>query len=129
MYRNKCCLILGLLAIPFATFGGGENSPLGARSFGLAHASVTIEDEWALFNNIAGINRLEKTSAILSFQNLYGIPSLNKIGVGIALPYKKVVYGLSLYKFGNTYYNEIKAGLGAAHRIRNVSLGIKLNYH
>jgi hypothetical protein len=123
------CLVSGLLTLPYIAVCGGENPSLGARSFGLAHASVTLEDEWSLFNNIAGINRVRKTSSILSFQNLYGIPELSRIGFGMIHPFKPVTAGVSFYRYGDSYYNEIKTGLGVAHKIRNVSLGIKVNYH
>src|SRR5688500_16301515 len=130
MKKIRCSgLFIGLLATPCLCFGGGENPPLGARSLGLGHASSALRDEWALFNNIAGIYSTKKISAMAAYQNLYGIPSFNQVGFGMMFPYKELVWGTTFYRFGDSYYNEIKAGIGIAHKIRNVSLGIKLNYH
>lgn len=129
---KKICygsLFVGLLVTPFLCFGGGENPPSGARSSGLGHASSALRDEWALFNNIAGIYSSKKISAMAAYQNLYGIPSLNQASFGMIFPYKEMVWGTTFYRFGDSYYNEIKAGIGLTHKIRNVSLGIKLNYH
>lgn len=119
----------GLLLNPIIACGGGETAPRGARSFGLAHASVTLEDEWALVNNIAGIHKTKHFTAFAGYQNLYGLPDLNLASFGIAFPFKEIASGINFSRFGNSYFSETIAGWGVAHRIRNVSLGFKINYH
>ncbi|MBX9851558.1 MAG: hypothetical protein K2X86_07340 [Cytophagaceae bacterium] len=108
--------------------GGGDNTINGGRSAALANASVTYNDEWALFNNIAGIGSLEHASVFISYSNLYNLPYFNKAGIGYVLPVKIGVAGLSIQRFGSNVYNETKIGLGLGHCIRNVSLGLKINY-
>lgn len=124
-------LLFGLLYLFYSFPGmGTDHPPMGGRGFGLAGATVTLQDEWALFNNIGALRSLQHPMTFISFQNLYSIPALNHLGLGIAFPYKKeVTVGGSLYRFGDAYYNLFEGGIGIAHQIQKVSLGIKINYH
>lgn len=121
-------MIFGLIALP-NLIKAQDTKTLGARSMGLGYASATIQDEWALFNNISGLAHTEKTTAILSYQNYYGLAFINSIGVGVVFPYHKLGIGIGAQKYGDQYYNETSAGIGTAHNIGNVNLGLKVNYH
>src|SRR5436190_9064173 len=105
------CLIAIILIASLNLFAGGDNSTMGGRSMALGNASVTIQDEWALFNNISGIAGIKKNVSFISYENRFLISNLNKIGFGIIYPIKNGVPGISFYKFGDEYYNEIRAGL------------------
>ena len=116
-----------LLLFHLSCQGGGDNTINGARSGGLANASVTIQDEWALYNNVAGIGSLQQASVFINHSNLFNLP-INKTGIGFISPIKIGVAGFSIQRFGDNIYNETKIGLGWGHCIRNVNLGLKINY-
>jgi hypothetical protein len=128
---NTCIsvLIIGLIAMPNFVLAGEDTKTFGARSMGLGHASATILDEWAFFNNISGLAKIEKPTAILSYQNYYGLSLLNSIGAGVVFPFHQLGIGIGVQKFGDQYYNETSIGIGTAHNIGNVNLGLKINYH
>ena len=100
---------------------------LGARSSALANASATISDEWALFNNVAGIGDLDHTKALASF-NRDGFAPFSTMGAGFILSQKWGQAGISFFRFGDEIFNESKIGLGYGTKISFVSLGIQLNY-
>lgn len=125
---NHLLLTFITIAITFYCQAGGENPPSGGRSYGLGNASVALKDPFALFNNIAGISSEENISFFTSAQLPYGITALKRIAAGAVLKYKDLAWGMSLYNFGDHTYGELKAGIGIAHQIRQVSLGLKINY-
>jgi hypothetical protein len=125
---NQLLLLAFFFSFLSPSFGGGENPPMGAKSSGVSHASVTFSDPWSLFNNISGIASLKNLHAGFTFENRFGIKSMNRMGALFICPFKYGVGGISLYKFGDQHYNEEMVGIGIAHQIMKVSLGIKINY-
>jgi hypothetical protein len=127
--KLPCFLVMIIVvSISVKVSAGGDNTTMGGRSMALGNASATIQDEWALFNNISGIAEIKNFMSCISYENRFWISSLNKTGLGLVYPLKKGITGISFYKFGDEFYNEIRVGLGYAHKIRNVSLGVKINY-
>lgn len=110
------------------TYAQIENTPLGGRALGLANASVTLQDPWALWNNVAGIANLEEKHVFIAYDNRFGIGPFQTFGFGAVLPSKYGSLGLSISRFGDNLYNEPKIGLGYAYEIDRVSLGLKVNY-
>ncbi|HYG37432.1 MAG TPA: hypothetical protein VD908_02380 [Cytophagales bacterium] len=100
----------------------------GGRAAGLAHSAITLEDESAVFYNIAGTAKLKGISAVCAYSNRFGIESLNTYSAGVLAPIKFGVASIDVTRFGNSIYNESAIGLGFSHNIQNVSLGIKASY-
>jgi hypothetical protein len=100
----------------------------GAKSGGIGNASVTFYDHWAIWNNIAGIALHQSACFFISYEHILNFSPLKKAGAGFILPMKYGVGGLDMQKFGDNLYNEIKIGFSYAHCVRNVSLGVKVNY-
>jgi hypothetical protein len=121
-------LIFCILAI--SLFGRNENQSMGARSNGLGNASVTLSDEWAIFNNVAALAALDSAYHFsFYFREIYLLPNFRILGFSTSIPLrKKGVCGLGFYKFGDNLYNEQKITLGFAHQIRNVALGLQMSY-
>jgi len=101
---------------------------LGARAIGMATTSVTTSDEWAAFNNIAGLASQKKIAAGLCYQNEYALPELRKSALTISSPLLKGATAVSFYKTGDEYFNLNRLSVGYAHKIGLVSLGLQIHY-
>ena len=113
-------------------FAGNDNLPIGARSAGLANASVTLNDVWSAHHNQAGLGWIKKATAGVSYENRFLVPELGLSGAVLALPLSgnKGTFGLSVRKFGYSQYNESKIGLGFGRSFgEHLSIGMQLNYH
>lgn len=127
MRRFFLSLLFILSQIPIAQ-AQLENPGLGGRAKGIGNASVTLRDHWALFNNIGGLAKVRKITGQIAYDNRFGITNFQTFALGIVMPIKVGVAGLSVSRFGDNLYNEQKLGLGYSHQIKNVSLGAKINY-
>lgn len=101
---------------------------LGARSMSMANASLTIFDDFAAYNNPAGLAKTESHSLFFSCKNHYNLDGLFSIGAGYNSKVFSGVGTINFFRFGDHLYNEHKIGLGFSHKIRFVSLGLQLNY-
>jgi hypothetical protein len=119
--------ILQLLAF---NLSAADNYPVGARSAGVADASVTYSDVWSAFNNQAGVADLKSVAAGTYYENKFLLPDLGLASFVLALPVNKTgVFALSATQFGNTLYSEQKAGLAFAKQLgEKVSAGVQLDY-
>ena len=101
---------------------------MGGRSSALGYASACLQDEWSLFNNVAGLAKLERPAASLSYDAQPGFAPFNKMAGLFAMPCKPGVAGVGLFRFGDDLYSEELISLGFANTFRLASLGIKANY-
>lgn len=114
-----------------SAYAGNDNLPFGARSAGLANASVTLSDVWSAHHNQAGLGWIKKATAGVAYENRFLIPELGMSGAVLALPLtsNKGTFGLSIRKFGYSQYNESKIGLGFGRSFGDhLSIGMQLNY-
>ncbi|MDX2301439.1 MAG: hypothetical protein NW226_01510 [Microscillaceae bacterium] len=105
-----------------------EQYPLGARSIAMGTASLTLQDQWAFFNNPSGTASLEDASVFFAYENRFGVSAFQTFGVGGVLPLKIGTVGAGVSRFGDELYNELKAGVSFSKKIDMVSLGLKVNY-
>ncbi len=124
-----------VLAIVFCllstwSFSGNDNFSIGARSAGVANASLTYIDVWSLWQNQAGIASLKEISAGVFYENEFLLPELALKAFGFVIPLKKLgVFGLSYTGFGYSLYNETKLGICYAKSYGDVfSFGMQLDY-
>jgi hypothetical protein len=100
--------------------------PVGARAGGLSGAALTLADVWAVSNNIAGIARLKKPALGAFAENRFNLQAFTTVACLGVLPLKPGTgLGLELSRFGDKVYNEQQAGLGLAHQLGPVRLGLK----
>lgn len=105
-----------------------ENFPVGARSAALGHASVSLNDLWAMQHNQSGLAYLKKVSAGASYENRFLVPELNFKALALALPTKEGIFGLSISSFGYALYNQNKYGLAYGKAFgEKISAGIQLD--
>jgi hypothetical protein len=120
-------ITLFLLSINFA-YATNDMVPIGARAVGLGNAAVAISDQWAVFNNIAGVAALENTHVSGFYENRFNFSGFNIVAFAANHPTKFGNAALGVYRFGDELYNETQASFGWAHRISFVSLGIQAEY-
>lgn len=127
--RHCLPVIITLFLFSSDLTAGNDNHPVGGRSAGMAHSSVTLSDVWAGHQNQAGLIGLKSTTAGIFYENRYLIPELSlKAGI-VAMPFKNGVFALSVSNFGFTLYNESKVGLAYAMKISDkVSAAVQLDY-
>jgi hypothetical protein len=121
-------LYIILLSLPFTAFSQTDNAAMGARSAGLGNASATLTDAWAFFNNIGGTAGLKNIQASCTFQNRFGIKAISTASAVFIYPLNSGVPSLGFSRFGDIHYSVQKISAGFAHKISNVSLGIKAGY-
>jgi len=114
--KNMITICLLFLLINRSGFTAGERTSSGGRALAMGGTSVAVSDFWSLSNNQAGTAWLKEFSAGLGFENRFLVKELMIEQSGVALPLKKGTFGLIVTRFGNTEYNEIKAGFSFARK-------------
>lgn len=128
MHKNLLLIIsFFIFSLTLKAQSGGNT--FGARSAGMANASVTMTDEWAVFNNIGALAGIDKQYAAFGYANRFGLEGWNNIGASFVSPLSfGGVAGLGIWRFGDNLYNENRVSLGYSHKLYGVSLGIQANY-
>lgn len=121
-----CCI--AFLGNQSFLYGQGGKYGAGARSVGMATASVTLEDGWSVFNNPAGIGAVESPTALIGYQNRYGLSSLNSFSAAYVQPFNFGSGAITAWRFGDDLFSEQKLGLAFGDRIGIVALGGMVNY-
>lgn len=104
-----------------------SNDGAGSRALATSNASINISDVWAINNNIAGLAEFKGTQIGSGFSNRFGVGGFNTMSFVAAHELNTGTAGLSIKRFGDNLYNESIIGLGAAHKVDFVSLGLKAN--
>lgn len=126
----KRILLLVFLASSFAGFSQTSDFPIGARSAGMANASVALTDLWAIHHNQAAMVGLEQAGVAAYYENRFLLSNLNLQGATAVLPTPKVgVFGISYARFGNKLYNQSRYGFAYGKRLwKFLSVGLQLSY-
>ena len=127
---SKYILILFLTVSAYSINLQAQNGQytIGARASGMANASVTLGDEWAMHNNIGALAQVERSSVMFTYQNRYGVSEFNTLGGGYIKPLFNGVAGIGVFRFGDSFFNEQKINLGFSNQFGLVSLGANVNY-
>ncbi|WP_147372267.1 PorV/PorQ family protein [Mariniphaga sediminis] len=126
---NQIVLLLSILWIISFHSAAVGNHPVGGRSLGLSHASVSFTDPWAVFNNQAGMVGLPGFSAGFFYESRFGIDLLSLTAGTIILPHREGAFGISFSQFGSGTFKENKYGFAYARRFSEKwSAGIQLDY-
>ncbi len=104
--------------------------PIGARSAGMANASVCLTDIWAAHHNQAALVGLEQAGVATYYENRFLIANLNLQSAVAILPTPKAgVFGITYSRFGNKLYSQNRYGLAYGKKLfRFLSVGIQLSY-
>lgn len=101
---------------------------MGARANALGYAAACLQDESSLMNNVAGLAKVESTTAFATYHWQPSLPTGDRTAAGFCLPSKVGVAGLGLFRFGDALYNEQILSAGFANQFGLASLGLKVNY-
>lgn len=121
-------LAIGFSVAVYPLIAQSSSTLLGARAAGMGYASATNQNEWSIFNNIAGLATLKERTAAISYDLRPALPGANRMGALIALPFSFGVTGLGIFRFGNNIYSEQLISLSFANKIEKTSLGGSFNY-
>ncbi len=118
-----------LFLFSFNSFAqNGATNSTGARSKGVADASVAFTGINSILNNQAGLAKLENTGFLLSAEQRFILNDLNNFGVGFAIPTNSGTFGLSVQYFGFEDFNQSKIGLTYARELmEKLSVGIQFD--
>jgi hypothetical protein len=105
----------------FSTLSGG-------RSRGLANSSSCLEDEWSLFNNVAGLGTLTLPSVAMSSHVRPQLRGTNQVAAALTMPVKIGVTAWGIMCTGDNLYREEIATAGFSNKFGIASLGVKVNY-
>jgi len=101
---------------------------MGAPAAGCAYASSCTRDEWALFNNVAGLADVKNTTAAFTYNAVPSFKLFNRMAAAVTLPVRFGVAGFGVYRLGNNLYNEQLLTAGFSNTLGLASLGIRINY-
>lgn len=122
--------VLLALLILFAIHAGAQSvsTLMGARANGMGYASAALFDSWGIFNNMAGIAKLEEPSAIFAYDLRPALPGGNRAAAGLVWPTKVGVIGGGVFRFGDGVYNESLLTAGFSNQFGLAALGVRINY-
>jgi hypothetical protein len=123
-------LVVFLLMIGLGLQAANDNLPVGARSAGMAHASICVNDLWAVQHNQAALANLKNPEAGVFSQIVYPNSKVLMNAVAVASPFKYGVISGTFTRLGfKNLYNESKYGLGYSRQFgKAISAGMQLNY-
>ena len=122
-------LILLPLIFHLNLYATGDMQAVGARQAGMGRTSVAMNDFWGLMNNQAGIALFDRISVGISYENRFSLKELSSKSVGLILPTRMGVLGLSYQHHGFNLYNEQKVGLVYARSFADyLRIGLQLDY-
>jgi len=124
--------LLAVFLLVFSLRGYAQTSdfPIGARSAGMANASVTLTDIWAVHHNQAALVGIEQAGVAAYYENRFLLSNMNLQGATAVLPTPKAgVFGISYSRFGNKLFNQSRYGFAYGKRLwKFLSVGLQLSY-
>ncbi|HCM77219.1 MAG TPA: hypothetical protein DIS90_12610 [Cytophagales bacterium] len=101
---------------------------MGSRSAALAYASSTLSDDWAIFNNIAGMAKINTASSNFAYSINPSLPGADRAAASLLAPVKIGTFGIGVFRFGDELYSEQVLSAGYANQFGLAALGMKVNY-
>ena len=124
-------IFIFLFLLSFSLAKAGDNSPLGARSQGMAGCGTALTgDLWNAQNNQAGLAFIKHFQAGAFFESRFLVDDLAMNGFAAALPTKPGVFSLEVTSLGLVkLYSENKVGVGFAKTFGpKFAASVQLNY-
>ena len=121
-------MLITVQSCAYVTFAQSTTTLMGARAFGIARTSSCISDEWAIFNNVGGLAKVELPIAAFTHEINPTFAPFSRTAALIAVPLPYGVAGASLFRFGDELYSEQIISLAFSNAFGIASLGIKVNY-
>ncbi|HEV7379888.1 MAG TPA: hypothetical protein VGN64_08855 [Dyadobacter sp.] len=127
--QKNFIFLLVILSILSADSYADLPYPIGARSWGIANASVARRDYSYGFVNMAALGGVRETSAFSSYSSHFGFEGIGTFAAGAIMPvHDELGMAVTVQRFGDKLYNQSAIGIAAGHQIGRFSLGLKANY-
>lgn len=101
---------------------------IGGRSTGMAKASASLKDSWALYNNPAGSARLTAASASFVSETRPTLIGANHAAACMVLPSRAGTFSAGVFKFGDKLYSEHLFSIGYSHTLGLAAMGARVDY-
>lgn len=125
----KASFVIIFFLFGFRVFAEGDLNASGARSAGIAHASLSLNDVWSAINNQAGLVSLKQVAVGVYYENRFSLKELSLYSFVAAIPVKSGTIGMSFVSFGYAKYRESKTGIGYATTLgKIIQVGLQLDY-
>lgn len=123
-------LVFTTLFVILAQLTNGQSSSIqiGGRAAGMAYTSACLQDEWSLFNNVAGFASLKQVVAASAYNVKPKLEGADRSAITFVFPTKIGVVGAGVLRFGDALYNEQLLAVGFSNQLGLASLGVTLNY-
>ena len=122
-------LIATVFIYSFSSAGAQSVEPiLGAQSSGMGNISSISGSAWSVFNNPAGLAKVEDLLIASTCEIKPALPAANRLGALITTPFQFGVLGGGFFRFGDDLYNEQMIRFAYSNKIGNTSLGIRASY-
>lgn len=96
---------------------------------GMANASHAVFSPWCVFSNQAGISRIDKKYAGISYRHVFDLKELSTKSVFAAVPTKWGAWGATYTHFGYEQYSEQMVGLVYGKQLAKfLDIGVKVDY-
>lgn len=101
--------------------------PAGPISLGLGGARTAVSNQWAIFNNPAGLGDLKGISGVFGYQTILNFAPFNTVSAAVnaQTPFGNTAFGV--YKFGDDVFSTQMASVGFARKLGIMTLGVKAN--
>jgi hypothetical protein len=109
-------------------YGQSTSVQIGGRAASIAYASACLQDEWSLFNNVAGQASLKHIIAASTYDAKPKLEGANRSAFVFAIPTNIGVVGAGALRFGDALYNEQLLSISFSNQLGLASLGATLNY-
>ncbi len=117
-----------LISVSLILRAQSSSTLMGARSSGMGYTSSCLQDEWSVFNNVAGLAEVSHITVAFSYDAQLSFKNFNKMAAVFSTPTKVGVGGLGIYRFGDNLYNEQILSGSFASTFGLASLGVSINY-
>src|SRR5687768_11222149 len=101
---------------------------MSARAQAMGYASSCMQDEWSIFNNVAGLSAIKHSAVSFTYHAYPSFKPFNRMAAVVSIPTKISVMGVGAFRYGDMLYNEQLLTAGFANKFGIASLGARINY-
>lgn len=127
----KRLIFLGFF-VWFSISSKAQTDPLtqahGAKSQSMGNLKVNLQDAWAIFNNVGGLDRIKSSQISLGVDTRYGLKELSTTGIAAGMKTDIGTFGVGLTRFGGKLFNQQMLGLGFSQKLGIASFGVKVDW-
>lgn len=125
--KTLLVFFLGTLMLPLVVFSQNGDYVSGARANALGNASVALQDQFSIFNNVGALGLNQSSSVLLAYHHRYQMQEFQTVSAAYLHNLGDINLGISAFQFGDQIFSENKIGIAYGHKINFMSLGMQIN--